>query len=813
MSLTNTLFFKKGDFFPNFFGKKQTIYIRELLMTYMGEERKMDREIVTAKIFKVRLGGLNVRLPNGRKAWMPKREFSYDPEENNQLVTRFKEGYEIEVVVLGEGIGGEDVIASHRRVKKDPWKAIDNSWIGTERHIVVDSVTKHSAFGSIEAGVRGTFSFNNLDSYLNEQDPEGIWKRFRIVMPGDALMGTVEKIDRKNELIHLNIAEYLIQVKSEPERILGDLGEWRTLGGKQTSLPKSHAVRTSEINRILVVDDKNKFLNSIVENLQMDKYEVTGISSYGECVALLNEISSRVDPHDEYFDMAFIDINLTGRPSDLHGIDLAKLLKQEQPHCKIVLITGEQDEDKAAKIECSGDLKIEDYVYKPISPAELRHVIAEAAVTKSLPVANFLEYVSDSSKQTQEATERESIEEILTKLQKFYPQSTAILFRMYPRTLKVYIDAEVGDLPMRRERLQMLKYSPVRDCAIDGELIFNSNAQSRSLQPKHRWLLRTFCEAYYKDGTDWDVFKNSYRSCIGICIPMEADEYARCLFWFHGEESKFNPEVDKPRVEAYAIKIASQLDYDRLAKRITQESKFTISGKSHSSLGHELMTALNTAELSLDTLRKKLQSGGVNYDEIREAAETALERQQYASRIARTFRQLAKRKEITNVNVYKCLEEAGGKAKELVDEYPKNIKLRIGESPEEVIFMRADEIALTQMFFNLLLNAAQQIDAFIRDEGIVLAKVEKMVKEGREYARILISDTGPGIHAVNFQRVFEPMFTTKEDGTGMGLDICKGTIEDANGEIQVLSSTLFAGTTFEVLLPISSNTTDEGGNE
>lgn len=775
----------------------------------------MDREIVTATIIKVRPGGLNVRSPDVGKAWMPKLEFSYDPEENRKLVTLFKEGNEIEVVVLGEGIGGEDIIVSHKRVKHDPWMEIDDSRIGTERRIVVESVTKHAAFGLIEKGIRGTFSFNELDNYLDERDPEGIWKRFRIVMPGDALMGTVEKIDYGGELIHLNIAEYLKQVETKPERILGDIGEWRTPVGIHTS-SNGDIGRALEVDRILVVDDNKKFLNSIIENLQMDKYEVVGVSSYGKCAALLNEISStQTEPGDGYFDMAFIDINLTGVPGDLQGIDLAILLKREQPHCKIVLITGEQDENKDAKIERSGDLKIEAYIYKPISPMELRHVISEAARVEGHPVANFLEYISDSSEQLpREATEGNSVEEILTKLQEFHPQSTVVLFRMDPRTLKVYIDAKVGYLPTQRKLLQMLKYSPVRDCAIDEEFIFTDNAPSIDQQAKHRWLLRTFCKTYQKDTfSGLDFFTDSYRSCIGIRIPMEADEYARCLFWFHWEKRKFDPEVDKPRAEAYVIKIASQLDYDRLINRINQDSKFTISGKSHSSLGHELMTALNTAELRLDTLRKKLQSGGVNHDEIREAVETALERQQYASRIARTFRQLAKRKEITEVNVYKCLEEAGREAKELVDNYPKNIELRIGETPEEEILVRADEIALIQMFFNLLLNAAQQIDMFIRDKGIVLSKVEKMEKEGREYARVLISDTGPGIHVMNFQRIFEPTFSTKMDGTGMGLNICKTTVEDVGGEIRVLSSTLFVGTTFEVLLPIYSNSVDKGWSE
>jgi signal transduction histidine kinase len=64
-----------------------------------------------------------------------------------------------------------------------------------------------------------------------------------------------------------------------------------------------------------------------------------------------------------------------------------------------------------------------------------------------------------------------------------------------------------------------------------------------------------------------------------------------------------------------------------------------------------------------------------------------------------------------------------------------------------------------------------------------------------------IADTGKGIPSVHFPKVFEPYFTTKTTGTGLGLPICKKIIEDHGGEISVMSE-VGAGTTFSLSLPL-----------
>ncbi|HSB80885.1 MAG TPA: ATP-binding protein, partial [Candidatus Methylomirabilis sp.] len=124
--------------------------------------------------------------------------------------------------------------------------------------------------------------------------------------------------------------------------------------------------------------------------------------------------------------------------------------------------------------------------------------------------------------------------------------------------------------------------------------------------------------------------------------------------------------------------------------------------------------------------------------------------------------------------------------------------LHLGEAT-----VRMDRQQLTQAFMNVLLNAIQSMPtggtASIRAD--VAAGQSGNPGDGESLARISISDTGPGIPAENLDRVFEPYFTTKEDGTGLGLALTHKIIQDHHGSIRA-ESKAGAGATFVITLPI-----------
>ena len=104
-----------------------------------------------------------------------------------------------------------------------------------------------------------------------------------------------------------------------------------------------------------------------------------------------------------------------------------------------------------------------------------------------------------------------------------------------------------------------------------------------------------------------------------------------------------------------------------------------------------------------------------------------------------------------------------------------------------------DSDQIHQVLLNLLLNALQAID----NNGKVAVSVERQ----GDKAVIEVADNGRGISPENLPNIFRPFYTTKGDGTGLGLSLARRIVEDHQGRIEV-TSTVGKGTTFAVILPL-----------
>ncbi len=105
--------------------------------------------------------------------------------------------------------------------------------------------------------------------------------------------------------------------------------------------------------------------------------------------------------------------------------------------------------------------------------------------------------------------------------------------------------------------------------------------------------------------------------------------------------------------------------------------------------------------------------------------------------------------------------------------------------------MRIDESALQHTIINLLLNAVQACKA----GGSVAVAVE-----GADPVRISVSDNGCGIPPEHASRIFEPFYSMRKGGTGLGLFLSLDFVKACGGDITV-SSVVGSGSTFEVSLP------------
>jgi C4-dicarboxylate-specific signal transduction histidine kinase len=94
--------------------------------------------------------------------------------------------------------------------------------------------------------------------------------------------------------------------------------------------------------------------------------------------------------------------------------------------------------------------------------------------------------------------------------------------------------------------------------------------------------------------------------------------------------------------------------------------------------------------------------------------------------------------------------------------------------------IQGDRIQLQQVILNLMVNATQAMSGLAEGIRELHIGTESAEEEG---VHIAVRDAGPGLSAENLQHLFEPFYTTKPNGMGMGLSICRSIIEDHGGRL------------------------------
>ena len=107
--------------------------------------------------------------------------------------------------------------------------------------------------------------------------------------------------------------------------------------------------------------------------------------------------------------------------------------------------------------------------------------------------------------------------------------------------------------------------------------------------------------------------------------------------------------------------------------------------------------------------------------------------------------------------------------------------------------LRSDRAKIRQVFLNLILNALA-----VLDKG---GEIEFKIRPEIDHLIVMVRDNGPGIPPSEYEKIFEPLYTTKPRGTGLGLPICRSILEQMGGSISV-SADLGKGAMFSVVLPI-----------
>jgi signal transduction histidine kinase len=208
-------------------------------------------------------------------------------------------------------------------------------------------------------------------------------------------------------------------------------------------------------------------------------------------------------------------------------------------------------------------------------------------------------------------------------------------------------------------------------------------------------------------------------------------------------------------------------------------------------VAHEIKNPLTPLKLGLQLLDKSWKDKDPKFDQKFERfSKSFVEQIESLSSIASEFSAFAKMPDtrIERINIFEMLNQAV-----TIFKHMDNVTIQV-QLPENAFYIGADRDQLLRCFNNLLKNA---IEATPQDTQCIIG-IEFLITS--KNILLTIKDNGNGIPENMREKIFEPNFTTKSSGTGLGLAFVKNSIENANGKIW-FETTIGIGTTFYLSFP------------
>ena len=235
-----------------------------------------------------------------------------------------------------------------------------------------------------------------------------------------------------------------------------------------------------------------------------------------------------------------------------------------------------------------------------------------------------------------------------------------------------------------------------------------------------------------------------------------------------------------------------------LTDKMVQADKLVLLGQLSAGVAHEIRNPLAAVNLNLQVLKRKYEKSDPLYPYV----ETAMQGVERITRIVEVTLNFSRPAlpDIKGVN----LNDSISSSLELVKANLKRKEIKVDiDFDDNLPTVPADAKQLQQVFINLITNAADAI----KDIGVITLKtyVEKgnKPKEG-EFVVAEVSDDGIGMSPEEMKKIFNPFFTRKAEGTGLGLPITQRIMHQHNGIIDVESKE-GEGTSFYVKIPIPIN--------
>ncbi len=253
--------------------------------------------------------------------------------------------------------------------------------------------------------------------------------------------------------------------------------------------------------------------------------------------------------------------------------------------------------------------------------------------------------------------------------------------------------------------------------------------------------------------------------------------------------------VRSPRGEAIGLVAVMRDVKERAAldKRLMHEERMSVVGKLAASVAHEINNPIGVVSLYSQHALKKLAPDSPVYKNLEVIKRNA----DSCRKITEQLLELARPREPERqrINLRSLCGEVLDSVRPLADK--GGVVLEGDARAQDVpIWTQCDSEQIRQALLNLALNA---VEATPRGGKVQITAYE--AQDGTAAAHVVeVADDGPGIAAAHLDRVFQPFFTTKDSGTGLGLSVADNIVKSHAGRMTVRSAS-GGGTTFRILLP------------
>jgi C4-dicarboxylate-specific signal transduction histidine kinase len=212
---------------------------------------------------------------------------------------------------------------------------------------------------------------------------------------------------------------------------------------------------------------------------------------------------------------------------------------------------------------------------------------------------------------------------------------------------------------------------------------------------------------------------------------------------------------------------------------------------------HEVNQPITAARTNASAALNFLERSLPDLEEVKESIEQVVKDVDRAGAVAARMRALMRRSPMQLDSM--DMNEAVREVIELTrSEALKNKVALQTELTDRLPIIRGDRVQLQQVVLNLILNAVQAMDE-VPDEAREVRVTTSEYSPGE--VRLGVRDTGPGLSPDGFSRLFEAFYTTKPDGMGMGLAICRSIVEAHGGRLWASANTP-RGAMFQFSIPV-----------